>query len=57
MKILCLQKQARIFLRKTRRIIVPKYIELSAQTELNLSELFSSNKPKEEDNAKEEKDE
>ncbi len=28
-------------------IIVPKYIELSAQTEIALSELFSSNKPKE----------
>lgn len=26
---------------------MPKYIELSAQTEVNLSELFSSNKPKE----------
>lgn len=37
-------------------MIVPKYIELSAQTEVNLSELFSSNKPKEDD-AKEEKDE
>lgn len=35
---------------------MPKYIELSAQAEVNLSELFSSNKPKE-DNAKEEKDE
>lgn len=37
-------------------IIVPKYIELSAQTEVNLSELFSSNKPKEDDE-KEEKGE
>lgn len=36
---------------------MPKYIELSAQTEINLSELFSSNKTKEDDNAKEEKDE
>lgn len=26
---------------------MPKYIELSAQTEVNLSELFSSNKQKE----------
>lgn len=35
---------------------MPKYIELSAQTEVNLSELFSFNKPKEDD-AKEKKDE
>lgn len=39
-----------------RKKVMPKYIELSAQTEIALSELFSSNKPKEDDE-KEEKDE
>lgn len=34
-----------------------KYIELSAQAEIDLSELFSSNKPNEDDNSKEEKEE
>lgn len=38
-------------------MIVPKYIELSAQAEVNLSELFSSNKPKEDDKKPEEGDE
>lgn len=36
---------------------MPKYIELSAQTEVNLSELFSSNKPKEDDKKSYEGDE
>lgn len=36
---------------------MPKYIELSAQTEVNLSELFSSNKPKEENKKSDEGDE
>lgn len=36
---------------------MPKYIELSAQTELNLSELFSSNKPKEENKKSDKGDE
>lgn len=38
-------------------IIVPKYIELSAQTEVNLSELFSFNKPKEDDKKSDKGDE
>jgi len=38
-------------------IIVPKYIELSAQTEIALSELFSFNKPKEDDKKSDKGDE
>lgn len=51
-----LAKAGSHFSTKNKEDHMPKYIELSAQTEVNLSELFSSNKPKEDD-AKEEKDE
>lgn len=40
-----------------RKKVMPKYIELSAQTEVNLSELFSSNKTKEDDKKSNEGDE